>query len=417
LTSLALSIALILGSAGTARAAGTLTVSNSPTTQGGTITGDGISCGNDCDQFYANDCEPNPEPPPPQFCFPQVVTITATPNSASGWAFQSWTNCDTPSGNTCDMTMSTSKSVTANYRDVENPRVSLVTPSPGAIVRGNVTLAAGASDNWGVQVVRFLINGADVRFDNSAPYFMSWDSTTIPDSNNVQLGARSVDFAGNQSSVATRTITVDNTPPDATITGGPSGPTAETTPTFEFTSSDATSGVGAIRCRFDGAAFGPCSGAGSHTPASPLPDGPHTFEVMATDRAGNVDIDTRSFTVETTSPPPPPPPVGGGGGGSGGSSGGGSGRGDTDPPDTAITKGPKPKTKRKSTNFEFTSSEPGSSFECNLDGEGFQPCVPPEKVKVKRGKHTFLVRATDRAGNTDPAPASSRWKVKRKKRK
>jgi hypothetical protein len=35
-------------------------------------------------------------------------------------------------------------------------------------------------------------------------------------------------------------------------------------------------------------------------------------------------------------------------------------------------------------------------------------------VKVKKGKHTFQVRATDAAGNIDPTPASDAWKVKKK---
>jgi hypothetical protein len=38
-------------------------------------------------------------------------------------------------------------------------------------------------------------------------------------------------------------------------------------------------------------------------------------------------------------------------------------------------------------------------------------------VTVKRGKHTFSVRATDQAGNVDATPATDTWKVKRKKRK
>lgn len=103
-------------------------------------------------------------------------------------------------------------------------------------------------------------------------------------------------------------------------------------------------------------------------------------------------------------PPPPPPPeepvVG-----------------DTTPPETAITKGPKAKTRNKSATFEFSSTEPGSSFNCVLDGsETFKPCTSPTTFKVKKGKHVFEARATDAAGNADPTPARYSWKVKRKKR-
>ncbi|HYU60172.1 MAG TPA: S8 family serine peptidase [Solirubrobacterales bacterium] len=89
--------------------------------------------------------------------------------------------------------------------------------------------------------------------------------------------------------------------------------------------------------------------------------------------------------------------------------------GDTNPPDTQITAGPKRKTSKRRASFSFASSEPGSSFECKLDGEGFVPCDSPQAVKVSRGRHTFEVRARDAAGNTDPTPAEARWRVKQKK--
>jgi Trypsin len=87
-------------------------------------------------------------------------------------------------------------------------------------------------------------------------------------------------------------------------------------------------------------------------------------------------------------------------------------------PDTAITKGPKNKTKKKKATFEFVSSIPGSSFTCTLDGKARKaPCTSPFMVKVKKGRHTFQVAATDPGGNTYPTPASDSWKRKRKKKK
>jgi hypothetical protein len=86
-------------------------------------------------------------------------------------------------------------------------------------------------------------------------------------------------------------------------------------------------------------------------------------------------------------------------------------------PETQITKGPKAKTRKKKATFEFTSSEPGSTFECSLDGGPFAACTSPDTVKVKKGKHSFAVRAKDPAGNVDGSPATDDWKVKKKKRK
>ncbi len=91
--------------------------------------------------------------------------------------------------------------------------------------------------------------------------------------------------------------------------------------------------------------------------------------------------------------------------------------GDTNPPDTTITKRPKDKTKKKTATFEFSSSESGATFECGLDGGAFAPCTSPDTLKVKKGKHSFEVRARDAAGNVDGSPATDSWKVKKKKRK
>ncbi len=87
------------------------------------------------------------------------------------------------------------------------------------------------------------------------------------------------------------------------------------------------------------------------------------------------------------------------------------------PPETVIAKGPKDKTKKKTATFEFSSNESGSTFECSLDDGAFAPCSSPDTVKVKKGKHSFRVRATDPAGNVDGSPAADEWKVKKKKKK
>ncbi len=90
---------------------------------------------------------------------------------------------------------------------------------------------------------------------------------------------------------------------------------------------------------------------------------------------------------------------------------------DTNPPNTQITKGPKDKTKKKTATFEFSASEP-ATFACTLDGkQEFKACTSPLTVKVKKGKHSFEVTATDAAGNADPTPATDRWKVKKKKKR
>jgi len=93
--------------------------------------------------------------------------------------------------------------------------------------------------------------------------------------------------------------------------------------------------------------------------------------------------------------------------GSGGTTGGA--------PETTITKAPKNKTSKPKAKYRFESSEPGSTFECALDGQikndKFKPCEVPFKKRVDDGKHKFQVAAIDPDGNVDPSPARDKFKV------
>ncbi|MDX6581809.1 MAG: TolB protein [Solirubrobacterales bacterium] len=87
---------------------------------------------------------------------------------------------------------------------------------------------------------------------------------------------------------------------------------------------------------------------------------------------------------------------------------------DRSPPETTITKGPKPESKRTTARFRFSSSEPGSSFRCRLDGRPLKPCESPREYRrLDVGRHRFAVEATDAAGNRDPSPAKARFRVLR----
>jgi hypothetical protein len=105
------------------------------------------------------------------------------------------------------------------------------------------------------------------------------------------------DAAGNISPCsAARVYIEDSVAPETTITGGPGASTTDNTPTFSFSSSEASS---TFRCRFDSDPFAPCSGPGaSHTPSSPLALGSHTFQVQATDRAQNTDLSPAGRTFD-----------------------------------------------------------------------------------------------------------------------
>ena len=60
--------------------------------------------------------------------------------------------------------------------------------------------------------------------------------------------------------------------------------------------------------------------------------------------------------------------------------------------------------------FTFSSTESGSTFECRVDGGSWSPVHQPGHHRgLTDGVHTFDVRATDAAGNTDPSPGTWTW--------
>jgi len=93
-------------------------------------------------------------------------------------------------------------------------------------------------------------------------------------------------------------------------------------------------------------------------------------------------------------------------------SGGCHGAPDFTPPQTTITSGPTGNVKTTSASFGFASSEPNSTFQCKLDSAAFASCTSPKTYStLAAGNHTFQVRATDAAGNTDATPATRSFKV------
>ena len=63
---------------------------------------------------------------------------------------------------------------------------------------------------------------------------------------------------------------------------------------------------------------------------------------------------------------------------------------------------------------EFTSDEPGSTFECSLDGQPFAACTSPRTwTQLAVGAHAVRVRAVDPVGRMDATPATATWSVRR----
>ena len=138
-----------------------------------------------------------------------------------------------------------------------------------------------------------------------------------------------------------------------------------------------------MRCALDGGAFTSC---GSPLTYPALALGQHTFQVRATDAAGNVGSASWSWTIV-----------------------------DITAPNTTITSGPASPTTSTSATFTFTANEAGARFECRLDStaeSAFSPCTSPQTyTALSVGTHTFAVRAIDPSGNLDGSPASFGWTI------
>src|SRR5205823_1979718 len=134
----------------------------------------------------------------------------------------------------------------------------------------------------------------------------------------------------NAGSAASFTWTVDTVAPSASITSSPSNPSNSSAPSFSFSSEAGAS----FQCALDAGAFASCTSPKSY---SGVADGSHTFQVKATDTAGNTGA-AASFTWTI----------------------------DTAAPTASISASPTNPSNNSAPSFSF-SSEAGATFQCALD--------------------------------------------------
>jgi hypothetical protein len=172
--------------------------------------------------------------------------------------------------------------------------------------------------------------------------------------------------------------TVDLTAPDTTIDSHPPALTNSNSPSFTFHASE----VGTLVCQLDNGIPANCNtGMASY---GGVGEGVHTFSVTAMDLAGNVDASAATFTWTVDLTPPPDP---------------------------AISAGPANPTNQSGAAFNFSDSETGLTFLCQLDGGGFSACVSPASYTgLTGGGHTFGVKAQDAARNPSNTVSYS-WTV------
>jgi hypothetical protein len=99
--------------------------------------------------------------------------------------------------------------------DTTPPTVSLTAPAADATVLGTVHLTANAADNVAVTSVQFKVDGNNVGApDTSAPYDVTWDTLTATNTTHTITAVAS--DGSNQTTSASRTVTVNNPPVDTT---------------------------------------------------------------------------------------------------------------------------------------------------------------------------------------------------------
>src|SRR4029077_7868029 len=99
-----------------------------------------------------------------------------------------------------------------------SPTVSLTSPTSGATLSGSTTLSANPSSPIGIARVDYLVNGIVVASSTTAPYTVSWDSTTVANGQS-SFAARATDISGTQTTSSSVTATVSNTT-STTLTNG-----------------------------------------------------------------------------------------------------------------------------------------------------------------------------------------------------
>ncbi|KAF0220763.1 MAG: hypothetical protein FD174_1087 [Geobacteraceae bacterium] len=181
------------------------------------------------------------------------------------------------------------------------PPVSTITaPAEGVHLRGNSVTITGTALDYGLGVQK-----VEVSFDNGQSWHDATGTTgwsylwSLPADGPYTIISRATNLINNvQTTFYTINVTVDNTPPETTISAKPPLHSNTSSPSFGFTSGEAGS---TFECKLDSGAFAPCTSPISFTGTA---DGSHTFAVRATDPAGNPDPVPASctWTVDTVNP-------------------------------------------------------------------------------------------------------------------
>ncbi len=231
-------------------------------------------------------------------------------------------------GSVSDISNIVTFTTTGKASDTTAPVVEFTSPVVGTTLSGSVTVTASSTDpaapdqiTSGMGGVQLKIDGANVGTElTSTPYSATWDTTTATNGSHI-ISAVARDAAGNITTFAGITVTVNNvgmTAPDTAppsflimlpVTGATVGNNATITPDVSDPAlpNQKTSGIASVQYKVDGVPLGTVN-------ASPysyvwdttlFANGTHTIFGQAADVDGNLSPEfTTIVTVSNTTTPP-----------------------------------------------------------------------------------------------------------------
>jgi hypothetical protein len=86
---------------------------------------------------------------------------------------------------------------TSGPSDGSSPQVQITAPLNQATVGGQVSFDADVTDNFGVDLVRFYVDGTLVSTQYSPPFHYVWNTAAVPDQSTHILKVDAMDVAKN----------------------------------------------------------------------------------------------------------------------------------------------------------------------------------------------------------------------------
>ncbi len=251
--------------------------------------------------------------------------------------------------------------------DVTSPNVQILSPASNAVLNTATPQVSFTATDASTLTVVCRVDGGSWTSCSSP-----WTTPSLNDGFHT-VDVRATDAGGN---VATASVTfeTDTGAPTSSITGKPDSLDNDPTPTFDFEADDPNA---TFECRIDTGSWVPCNAPWI---APSQLDGPHTFEVRATDQHGNTENPAKSYSWTLDATAPLAPQV-------------------TSPADGSTV--------TDSTPLITGTAEPNSTVTVRIDGNVVGTAAADGSgnwsftaAQLSEGSHSVSATAQDAAGNT-----------------